>query len=357
MKRRTSVIGKTAKSAKEVTLSTPTPTSVPVTYEKRQLSYLEILLLIFCLSLFCLGCDVRFLPTIREALRPFDTKTVELSTVSDVRLQSGIMLVVYVIQYFVLGGVFELTHPDGILSSSLSPERLALRRKQVTQEILTGIVSLSLTVFLAVTWMWQVEPRLWTYSFFTKHEWTPAWALGGIIAYIASFDTHFYWSHWLLHESTYLWDNVHFYHHQFKEPSAFAQFSVHPLESALQGPMGHFFVQLFFPVHPIQLAIMGFLGSAWAFAAHDGRGFDFNSHFFHHSKGRGRKFYFNLGFLTPFWDNVMGTRWHPNHPLWLEWQAAKNKGKAFDTLDGTSKGWRNDSFDAYNASGPKAQML
>ena len=86
------------------------------------------------------------------------------------------------------------------------------------------------------------------------------------------------------------------YHHSYKEPSAFAQFSVHPLESVLQGPFGHFFVQLFFPVHPIQLALMGFLSSAWAFAAHDGRGLDINSHFFHHSKGRGRKYYFNLGF-------------------------------------------------------------
>jgi two-component system CheB/CheR fusion protein len=30
-----------------------------------------------------------------------------------------------VIQYGVLGGLFEGTHPDGALSSSLSPERLA----------------------------------------------------------------------------------------------------------------------------------------------------------------------------------------------------------------------------------------
>ena len=53
---------------------------------------------------------------------------------------------------------------------------------------------------------------------------------------------------------------------QYKEPSAFAQFAVHPVEAALQGPVGHFLVQLVFPVHPIQLALMGFLSSAWAFA-------------------------------------------------------------------------------------------
>ena len=148
-----------------------------------------------------------------------------------------------------------------------------------------------------------------------------------------------------------------YYHHSYKEPSAFAQFSVHPFESVLQGPFGHFFVQLFFPVHPVQLALMGFLSSAWAFAAHDGRGGDINSHFFHHSKGRGRKYYFNLGFLTPFWDVVMGTRWHPQHPLWLEWHAQKAEGRVFDTLDGSKDAWRNDAFNAYDASGPKAKLL
>ncbi len=116
---------------------------------------------------------------------------------------------------------------------------------------------------------------------------------------------------------------------------SFAQFAVHPLEAALQGPVGHFCVQLWFPVHPIQLAIMGFLSSAWAFAAHDGRGGDFNSHYFHHSKGRGRVHYFNLGFLTPFWDVVMGTRWSETHPLWLQWKEQERKGTGFDTLDGT----------------------
>ena len=63
-------------------------------------------------------------------------------------------------------------------------------------------------------------------------------------------------SHWLLHNSNWAWERIHYYHHQYKEPSAFAQFAVHPVEAALQGPVGHFLVQLWFPVHPLQLAIM-----------------------------------------------------------------------------------------------------
>ena len=125
---------------------------------------------------------------------------------------------------------------------------------------------------------------------------------------------------------------------------SFAQFAVHPIEAALQGPVGHFCVQLWFPVHPVQLAVMGFLSSAWAFAAHDGRGGDFNSHYFHHSKGRGRSAYFNLGFLTPFWDVVMGTRWSETHPLWVQWKEQERAGKGFDTLDGTAAGAPNSEF-------------
>ncbi len=37
----------------------------------------------------------------------------------------------------------------------------------------------------------------------------------------------------------------------------------------------------------------------------------------------------------------MGTRWHPEHPLWLQWKEAERKGLAADTRDGTLKGVRN----------------
>ena len=53
----------------------------------------------------------------------------------------------------------------------------------------------------------------------------------------------------------------------------------------------------------------------------------------------------------------MGTRWHPNHPLWLQWQREKAARTSFDTLDGSAAGWRNDVFDAYNPKGPKGMLL
>jgi hypothetical protein len=40
----------------------------------------------------------------------------------------------------------------------------------------------------------------------------------------------------------------------------------------------------------------------------------------------------------------MGTRWHAQHPLWLQWQAEERSGKAADTRDGSVKGVPNSEF-------------
>lgn len=274
------------------------------------------------------------------------TRLVSLDTPSEAGVQGALMLAAYLLQYLVLGGLFESSHPAGALRQADAALR-ARRARQVRSEVCTGLLSLAVTVALAVGYMALLEPRTPYYGYFETRAWSWAWGLGGTLAYVAAFDTHFYWSHYVLHRSEWLWQHIHFQHHQYKEPSAFAQFAVHPVEAALQGPFGHFFVQLFFPVHPVHLAILGFLSSAYAFAAHDGRALALtNYHYYHHSKGRGRMTYFNLGFLTPVWDVLCGTRWYPEHPLWLEWEAKKGKILA-DTRDGKAGGIKNDAFDAY----------
>jgi len=53
----------------------------------------------------------------------------------------------------------------------------------------------------------------------------------------------------------------------------------------------------------------------------------------------------------------MGTRWHPNHPMWLQWKKDSAAGKVFDTRDGSKVGTKNDVFDSYAADGPKAKLL
>uniref|UniRef100_A0A6B2LGA4 Fatty acid hydroxylase domain-containing protein n=1 Tax=Arcella intermedia TaxID=1963864 RepID=A0A6B2LGA4_9EUKA len=206
-----------------------------------------------------------------------------------------------------------------------------------------------ITVGLTMIWMFYIEPKTYFYAYFDTRPYNIWWFLGSVLAYMFWFDTWFFWSHRWLHDFDILWNKVHYIHHQFKEPSCFAQFSVHPVEAALQGPVGHYMATLFFPFHPVALAVFGFLSSAWAIAAHDGRAGDFNSHYYHHSKGRGRHIYFNLGFLTPFWDWYCGTRWHEDHPQWVQWKERRGK-VVFDTRDGTKEGQPNDAYGAYNFS-------
>jgi len=275
-----------------------------------------------------------------------------MDTPTDLSISTLFVFVAYSCQYMAVGGIFELTNPKGFNSKSISKKEAERRYKQVKQECQIGIFSLMVTVMLTLIWMYFIEPLTYFHGFFDKREYTVWWLLGSIVAYIFWFDTWFYWSHRWLHDYDILWNKVHYIHHQFKEPSCFAQFAVHPFEASLQGPVGHYLGTLFFPFHPVALALFGFLSSAWAIAAHDGRGGDFNSHYYHHSKGRGRFIYFNLGFVTPFWDVYCGTRWSEDHPKWVEWKQKQGKS-IFDTRDGSNSGIPNDFFGAYGESNTK----
>ena len=122
-------------------------------------------------------------------VREFARRLAPLENSTDLQVQSWLMLVVYVIQYLVLGGVFEGTHPQGALSSSLSPKHLEARRSQVWNEMAAGIFSLIVTIGLSIGWMYVGEPRTHFYGYFDTHQWTPLWVLGGLLAYVISFDT------------------------------------------------------------------------------------------------------------------------------------------------------------------------
>ena len=93
--------------------------------------------------------------------------------------------------------------------------------------------------------------------------------------------------------------------HNFVNPTAFAQDAVHPLEGVLQGPMGHYFCALVFPMHPVAHAVFGFLTSLYAIAAHDGRAWDLSGHTQHHHHKD-----LNFG-LYGCWDCVCNSRFSP----------------------------------------------
>uniref|UniRef100_A0A7S4PKJ9 Fatty acid hydroxylase domain-containing protein n=1 Tax=Paramoeba aestuarina TaxID=180227 RepID=A0A7S4PKJ9_9EUKA len=226
----------------------------------------------------------------------------------DVAVSSAFVFVAYGFQYLSFSSLLEFTNPRGAYSSTSSQKEKDRRAKQIAAEMKIGVQALLITVVLTICWMYFIEPYTYFFGYFKENEYNIWWFLGSIVAYAFWFDTYFFFTHKWLHEYDWLWHKVHYIHHQYKEPSAFAQFATHPIEAALQGPVGHYCPTLFFPFHPVALAVFGFLSSLWAMAAHDGRWMDFNSHYYHHSKGRGRFNYFNLAFLLPLWDIIYGTR-------------------------------------------------
>ena len=349
-------------------------------------------LLSLSLTLFCAGASAAVVTAATNLAR----RLAPLENLSDVYTQSFIMMAAYIAQYLVLGSVFEGTHPAGALSSSLAVPALSRRRVQVGHEITAGILSLAITVALAVLWMYAGEPRSPFFAYFVTHEWTPVWGVVGLVAYVACFDT---WcggrvacasqyatcscpslagfisrtlrctrltgcgttsttsttstrSHLRLRNLRYTrlrrhckarWGTSSCNCCVLCTPSNLRSWASSPLHGHSRHMMAGAWTSITTCVSRVCEGV-GFMVSARVRVGTLSHTPPPPSQTYHHSKGRGRKHYFNLGFLTPFWDVVMGTRWTEDHPLWVQW---KKDGAVYDTRDGTPGGVSNDAFGAY----------
>ena len=139
----------------------------------------------------------------------------------------------------------------------------------------------------------------------------------GIIYFIIStifmiflHDTYFYWLHRLLHNKAFF-KYVHLVHHKFHNPTPFAAFAFHPLESLLS--MGIVpIIMIIMPWHPIALMVFVTFMTAYDVFIH--LGFNFKGlrilkwqntpveHDWHHTHSHG-----NYGLYFTFWDRLMGT--------------------------------------------------
>ncbi|KAA0147271.1 hypothetical protein FNF27_08045 [Cafeteria roenbergensis] len=213
----------------------------------------------------------------------------------------ALTVVGYMIMYLVPAAAFEATNPK-----PKTPQRIA----SIGRELQLGVLAMLVNTGYAVFWMTVVEQHTPFYGFFDKdlggHEFSPMWLVGGFVVYLLAFDFHFLWTHYVLH-TTWCFRHVHSVHHNFVNPTAFAQDAVHPLEGVLQGPMGHYFCALVFPMHPVAHAVFGFLTSLYAIAAHDGRAWDLSGHTQHHHHKD-----LNFG-LYGCWDCVCNSRFSPGY--------------------------------------------
>jgi Delta7-sterol 5-desaturase len=233
-----------------------------------------------------------FFPPASEGVT-FHTKILHISNWGDFFLKTLLVSIGYILSYLFIGGFIEYTNPI-----PKTKERMASTKKQVY----LGLVSLTIIVIYSIFWHWKIEQYTPFYGYYESNPVTVKNFLISLFLYMFLFDAWFYWTHRMLH-LPWFWREIHTVHHQFIEPSAFAQDSVHWFEAILQGPLGHYLITLVYPVHPISLAAFGFLTSIFALLAHDGRALDVNTHIYHH-------FYksCNYSLYWPFWDWICDTR-------------------------------------------------
>jgi sterol desaturase/sphingolipid hydroxylase (fatty acid hydroxylase superfamily) len=137
---------------------------------------------------------------------------------------------------------------------------------------------------------------------------------------LLGYDAWLYWEHRLLH-TDWLYAHVHAVHHRSGNPTVFASFAHHPVETFMGNVYFILFV-LFVPVHPLALGAAGLYMFYTAIVGHLGyefypRGFPRRRllgllqtstyHNIHH-----REMHCNFGAWFIFWDRLMGTD-HPGY--------------------------------------------
>jgi Delta7-sterol 5-desaturase len=224
------------------------------------------------------------------------TSLLQMKNLTDFTQVFIFVLIFQLLIYLISGFYFEYTNP-----TPKTPKRI----QQIKKEIMYSGGIMIINVGYAIFWLYAVDHLTPFYGYFETHKYTITHFIIGLFVYLFVMDTWFYWTHRFLH-MPYFFKNVHLMHHQFYKPSAFCQDAVHPLEGLIQGPVGHGLATLFYPIHPIALAVFGTLTSIFAIAAHDGREYDINDHYKHHTHVK-----VNFSLYWGFWDVVCGTRWNP----------------------------------------------
>jgi len=128
-------------------------------------------------------------------------------------------------------------------------------------------------------------------------------------------DTYFYWTHRIMHHKA-LFNTMHLVHHKSTNPSPWAAYAFHPLESIVE--VGIFVIFLFtIPVHKTHTIIFFLLSIMYNIYGHLGwelypKGFSKSfigkwintsvNHNQHHKYFKG-----NYGLYFLFWDRFMGT--------------------------------------------------
>ena len=187
----------------------------------------------------------------------------------------------------------------------------------VRHEILWSVSNTLCTGLFILLMYWAIQQgHTRMYFDIDEHGWL--WLLVSIPIGTIGFDTWFYWQHRALH-TRWLFPTCHAVHHRVHNPTPFAAFAHHPVETLLEDTYFLLLIMVL-PLHPLAfgaiglhafiLGVLGHMGYEFfpaGFTRHRLLGLHNTGthHNMHHSHPKGNySLYFN------WWDQIMGT----NHP-------------------------------------------
>ena len=192
-------------------------------------------------------------------------------------------------------------------------------RGLVAYEIGWSLLSAASTSLSTVLLYWLIRTdRSSVYTDTGLYGWP--YLVFSVLLCIAGYDTWIYWQHRLLH-TPWWFRHVHAALHRVRNPTPFAAFSQHPVET-LMGNVYFVLFVVFVPMHPLAIAAAGGCMFMVSLVAHSGyefypRGFTRHPlfqwintsthHNMHHSHVG-----CNYGTWLNLWDRLMGT----NHPAY-----------------------------------------
>ena len=218
--------------------------------------------------------------------------------------------------YLIAGAVFFLFYvvlKNKILHHKI--QSLFPKHTDYLREIFYSTITISIFGFIPLFFIANpaMKPHTTLYDNISDYGWV-YYFLAYPIMFIMH-DTYFYWTHRAMHHKS-LFNMMHLVHHKSTNPSPWAAYAFHPLESIVE--IGIFVVFLFtIPVHTTHIIIFFLLSIMYNIYGHLGwelypKGFSKSvigkwintsvNHNQHHKYFKG-----NYGLYFLFWDRVMGT--------------------------------------------------
>ena len=187
--------------------------------------------------------------------------------------------------------------------------------KDYLREIVYSVITMLFFAFFPLFLIKNptIEPYTTHYTKIAEYGWFYFFAAFPLMFIIH--DTYFYWSHRIMHHPK-VFKIFHLVHHRSTNPSPWAAYAFHPLESIIEAGIIPIFL-FTIPIHSLHLPVFFLLSIIYNVYGHTGYeiypgGFSKNwlgkwintsvNHNLHHQYFKG-----NYGLYFLFWDRMMGT--------------------------------------------------